>query len=373
MPLVGNPQDWSIDTRQAVIRDALAVHAPQVGGSMTTHSPRDCAVCVAAWRALVPQLGTGSLRFSKRVDGVMTELPQGRERSRRLKNTVHEVHAYIADGDWRVSEPSAAASEPLAEASPAPVSTGVNAEAQRLLAEIRRLRTFASDRDVDHISYRPVKDGAAMLKVGIPVAAILNAMTMHWETATRRQAGIRDYDPASEFPGGLDAYLRKLVEARVLIMLTGPAGMGKSYWCENLASDLGLEFGSIACNDQATPSWLLGKETMGGLKTSRFAEIWRNGGVFLFDEMDAADSNFLMTVNNALANGVLDNNVSGERIPRHPDCIVIAATNTLGMGADDMYVGRNQLDFSTLDRFRMGRAFVGYNANVEDAIFAASL
>jgi MoxR-like ATPase len=38
-------------------------------------------------------------------------------------------------------------------------------------------------------------------------------------------------------------------------------------------------------------------------------------------------------------------------IKRHPDFICIAAGNTYGTGADRQYVGRNQLDGATLDRF----------------------
>jgi hypothetical protein len=38
-------------------------------------------------------------------------------------------------------------------------------------------------------------------------------------------------------------------------------------------------------------------------------------------------------------------------IERHKDFICIAAANTFGMGANRVYVGRNQLDAATLDRF----------------------
>jgi hypothetical protein len=186
-------------------------------------------------------------------------------------------------------------------------------------------------------------------------------MTLHWEDATRSQARVAAYDPAVDFPGGLDAYLDALASARVLIMLTGPAGMGKSFWCQNLADRLGLEYGSIPMTEGATPSWILGAQRLNGFGENRFLQIWRDGGVFLLDEMDAADPNMLLVVNDALANGVLHNPVNGESYTRHPDCILIAATNTLGTGADASYTGRNQLDFSTLDRWRMGRAFVGYS------------
>jgi cobaltochelatase CobS len=171
------------------------------------------------------------------------------------------------------------------------------------------------------------------------------------------QAGVEAYDPARDFTGGLDAYLDALASARVLIMLTGPAGMGKSYWAKSLADRLGLDFGSLPMTEGATPSWILGAQRLNGFGESKFLQVWRDGGVFLLDEMDAADPNMLLVANDALANDVLHNPVNGESYERHQDTILVAATNTLGTGADASYTGRNQLDFSTLDRWRMGRTF----------------
>ena len=38
-------------------------------------------------------------------------------------------------------------------------------------------------------------------------------------------------------------------------------------------------------------------------------------------------------------------------VERGKDCAIIATANTYGLGADRVYVGRNQLDGATLDRF----------------------
>jgi hypothetical protein len=322
----------------------------------------------------VPRLGDEPLKFYSNENGSRVEMPHGRERSVRMRQKVYEVHAYMT-GERRDSEPSEApiaAPEPEPTVEPTGGPTGLSDAHRRFLAEVRRIRAFADERDVDHISYRPIKDGARMISAGIPVEACLYAMTMHWEAHVRRQANIADYDPARQFPGGLDAYLRALVEAGVLIMLTGPAGMGKSFWCEQLADQLGVPFGSLACNEQATTSWLYGKDTFSGFKGTEFLDIWTGDGVFLFDEMDASDSNFLLAVNNALANGTLKNPIDQNTYRRSARCIIIAATNTLGFGADAAYTARNPLDFSTLDRFRMGRAFVGYNADIEEQILLAN-
>jgi midasin (ATPase involved in ribosome maturation) len=106
---------------------------------------------------------------------------------------------------------------------------------------------------------------------------------------------------------------------------------------------------------------------------SPFIRIYRNGGVFLFDEVDAADGNVLVSVNAALANGVLCNPVTGELIERHPDCLIVTAANTYGRGGDMVYVGRNALDGATLDRFVLAKLNVGYDTDLEYDLAHAAL
>ena len=50
----------------------------------------------------------------------------------------------------------------------------------------------------------------------------------------------------------------------------------------------------------------------------------------------------------------------------HPDFRVIAAGNTIGHGADFEYVGRNQLDGASLDRFAVVR--IDYSKTIEDSV-----
>ena len=58
----------------------------------------------------------------------------------------------------------------------------------------------------------------------------------------------------------------------------------------------------------------------------------------------------LTVLNAALANGSY-RFPNGELVERHADFRCMAAANTFGRGADRLYVGRNQLDAATLDRF----------------------
>src|SRR5688500_14387919 len=109
MPLTGNPADWSATTQQGFIRDALDETLA------LTHSSRDCAACDAVWRRFVDSDVLGKAPLIFKSGG--TELPKGRERSRRLKVKVYEVHAYLVG----YAEPVAPVAAPVA-APAAPVS-----------------------------------------------------------------------------------------------------------------------------------------------------------------------------------------------------------------------------------------------------------
>jgi len=103
---------------------------------------------------------------------------------------------------------------------------------------------------------------------------------------------------------------------------------------------------------------------------SDFVRCYENGGVFLLDEIDAADANVLIIMNNAIANGrmALSNRPDKPFAKRHADFVLIAAANTYGRGADRMYVGRNQLDEATLDRFKIGMTPMDYDPELEERV-----
>lgn len=167
-----------------------------------------------------------------------------------------------------------------------------------------------------------------------------------------------------------------LAAAREHIFLPGPAGCGKSHLAEQVAEALGLKFGFISCSAGMSESQLLGRMVPMGengqfeFVGTQFLDCYENGGVFLFDEIDAADSNVLLVVNSALANGHLAVPSRPEQpvANRHPDFVCIAAANTFGRGADRQYVGRSELDESTLDRFRIGTVPMDYDEGLERAL-----
>lgn len=136
--------------------------------------------------------------------------------------------------------------------------------------------------------------------------------------------------------------------AGVNIMLVGPAGSGKTTAAHGAADALGLDFGMTGAIMSAFA--LTGFiDAQGRTISTEFRRRFTDGGVFLFDEMDASAPQATLAFNASLANGSHD--FPDGIVPRHPDFRPIAAVNTYGRGADRVYVGRNQLDGATLDRW----------------------
>ncbi len=162
----------------------------------------------------------------------------------------------------------------------------------------------------------------------------------------------------------------RLAESERNVWLSGPAGTGKTTLAKQVSEALGLEFGFIACSQGMGEGHLLGRMTAhGDYLPSRFVEVFENGGLYLFDEIDAADANTLIVLNSALANGTLSvpSRVSKPYAERHPDFICIAAANTWGSGSVD-YSARGIIDQATKDRFCGAKVYVDYDRKLEKEI-----
>lgn len=148
--------------------------------------------------------------------------------------------------------------------------------------------------------------------------------------------------------------LLKTVQARVPVWMAGPSGSGKTTAAMNVADALSLQFRySGAVGD---PYALIGyKDANGRYVRTEFREAYENGGLFLWDEVDASDPNALLAFNAALANGTCP--FPDGTIKQHPDCVMIAAANTWGHGATQEYVGRLKMDAAFLKRF----AFIAWD------------
>lgn len=154
------------------------------------------------------------------------------------------------------------------------------------------------------------------------------------------------------------------VAQRVNVMLVGPAGSGKTTAAANVAKALGLDFqftGAVASEYK-----LMGFiDAQGRIVSTAFRKAFLNGGIFLFDEKDASAPGATLAFNAALANRMCD--FPDGSYEAHPDFTAIAAANTFGNGASRQYVGRNQLDAATLDRYVM------LDWNYDEALEAAMM
>ena len=147
----------------------------------------------------------------------------------------------------------------------------------------------------------------------------------------------------------MDKVLR-VVDAGMSPWLTGTAGVGKTTIAEQVAQALGLEYSPESFCSQSSKSEIKGYRDGHGLYHSvDFRRRYEEGGVYLLDEIDAANPNILLTLNSALSNGWMM--FPDGKVKRHEKFVAIASANTYGNGATAEYVGRQVIDGSTLDRF----------------------
>lgn len=167
-----------------------------------------------------------------------------------------------------------------------------------------------------------------------------------------------------------------LAKMRKNILLVGPAGCGKTTLGELMAKSLELDFSAISCTagmneihltGRSTPNLTTGKSNF---ETTPFLQRYEEGGLFLLDELDAADPNFALCFNTAIANSYCNvpNRPKEAQAKKHGDFVLVATANTFGRGATRMYAGRNQLDEATIDRFRIGLIEMDYDKVIEEVL-----
>lgn len=153
-----------------------------------------------------------------------------------------------------------------------------------------------------------------------------------------------------------------MLAAGVNVYLHGPAGSGKTTVARQAAQAFNVPF-YFAAKVESEYLLLGFTDAKGQAVRTPFRDAYERGGVFLLDEMDGSSPGAIVALNAALANGVCP--FPDAVIERHPDFKCIGAGNTPLRGASRQYVGRNQLDAASVDRF----AFLsfGYDEALEMA------
>lgn len=143
--------------------------------------------------------------------------------------------------------------------------------------------------------------------------------------------------------------IKTCLSCGIPVYLAGPAGSGKNHTVEQIAKEMGWNF--YFTNSVQQEYKLTGFIDAGGEyhETEFFKACMDDTeSVFFLDEMDASIPDVLVLLNAAIANGYFEfpcGRVDFENVH------FVAAGNTVGSGADDMYTGRMVLDQATLDRF----------------------
>lgn len=158
--------------------------------------------------------------------------------------------------------------------------------------------------------------------------------------------------------------LAKVIDSGIKnIWMVGPAGCGKSTMARSVAKSLNLPYLCISCGIGTSATEFIGYKYP-SRESTKFAEYYAKPSVILIDEMTALDPCVAQILNAALANDEIETTTG--LVHRNPNCIIIATSNTFGLGADRQYVANNQLDASTIDRFIGGIIEIDYSTSYEE-------
>lgn len=286
---------------------------------------------------------------------------------------------------------------PTPEPKPAPIIEVKGDTAQQLATMIQTLATGAIDENaVRKIAQE--EDTALMSKVGIQVRTEISeaikalakptVLELRKNGKTIKLKGIRHFKT--------EEILFSIVNAKAQnLNLTGEAGTGKTHlldqihealeksgWFKQMGVKKARSCYIMSANKDMQAPELIGRESPRFFDdgSGRPAGEWdflpnellaqfEFGGILGLDEMDRFADSTLSALNAALANGFITT-PKGERVMRHPACIIIATGNTKGQGASPKYTAANKQDSATLDRFAGNFIDIDYDPAIEEAICA---
>lgn len=212
-----------------------------------------------------------------------------------------------------------------------------------------------------------LRDTAAKLDTRVEALEASKPITLTIATSSNHTQTIKIGLAHHKFPL-LVKWAKSLENGQRNIWIAGPAGSGKTHAAKQLA---GVLFADCKCDTCVAPSvsaydhaenhyFYTGAidteyklsgfiDANGVIHNTQFKTAWREGGVFLFDEIDRSLTGALLKFNAALANAYCD--FPEGSIKRNPNCYILAAANTWGFGGDANYVGANKIDAAFLSRF----------------------
>jgi midasin (ATPase involved in ribosome maturation) len=140
--------------------------------------------------------------------------------------------------------------------------------------------------------------------------------------------------------------IKDLIIGNVPVWLEGESGSGKTTIVQQVAEDMNVPLYSIVMTRQTSLGAFAGIiSAHGKYLPTNFRKAYEHGGIFLIDEINAADPNLLLVLN-SLRNGYFPFN-DGYIEPPHKDFRIAATSNP----NDKDYSQRDDLDMSTENRF----------------------
>ena len=146
--------------------------------------------------------------------------------------------------------------------------------------------------------------------------------------------------------------LIKTVSMGMHVLMVGGAGTGKTTAARKAAKALGVDFHKFQGHKHAVADDLFGfiSAANGEYISGEAFEPVTEGGLLFIDELDVCTPS-LVKACNSLTDDSDYVQFPHETVKKHEDFVVVAAANTIGQGANELYTGASgQLDASSLDR-----------------------
>ncbi|MBW1799377.1 MAG: AAA family ATPase [Deltaproteobacteria bacterium] len=161
-----------------------------------------------------------------------------------------------------------------------------------------------------------------------------------------------------------------LIKAKINVLISGPAGCGKSRMVSEVAKALNQNCFCVSFSGGVRYAQAFGTTQINGGKShwepSQLLKAVQKPGIVLLDEIFAADPEVLLGLNSLLEPDSRSILTPIGEIKVHKNCHFVACANTVGRSKDRQYKGAQRVDDSMLDRFTTMK--MGYDPKVEETI-----
>lgn len=222
----------------------------------------------------------------------------------------------------------------------------------------------------------------------------ISAMNKAPDASQKHKPTVPIADP-DYVPFGAYREVEKIVKSQIFypLYITGHSGNGKSSQVIQICAKNDRQLVRLNFTKQTDEEKLIGCKSLKNgdivIEEGPVLNAMRSGAILLCEEIDAADSNVILTLQSILEGKPFYFALTGEVIQPAKGFNIIATANTKGKGSDSgRYIGTNILNEAFLDRFgetieqdyppqkvelQMVLNWMRRHAGAEDAVFAQEL